>query len=75
MIEIKLSQGAKPSHEGILLAAILTNEVARIRHVPMGQDVISPPTQSAYTTPGELLEFIGNFRGHATARCSQPSMS
>ena len=42
MIEIKLSQGAKPGHGGILPAVKLTEEIARIRHVPMGKDVVSP---------------------------------
>jgi glutamate synthase domain-containing protein 2 len=41
MIEIKLSQGAKPGHGGILPAAKLTEEIARIRQVSMGQDVVS----------------------------------
>lgn len=43
MIEIKLSQGAKPSHGGILPAAKLTEEIATVRKVKMGQDVLSPP--------------------------------
>ncbi|BBI48923.1 hypothetical protein HORIV_13440 [Vreelandella olivaria] len=43
MIEIKLSQGAKPGHGGILPAAKVTAEIAEAREVPMGQDVISPP--------------------------------
>ena len=46
MIEIKLSQGAKPGHGGILPAAKLTEEIAKIRNVPMGQDVVSPPAVS-----------------------------
>ena len=44
LIEIKLSQGAKPGHGGILPAKKVTLEIAQIRHVPVGQDVISPPT-------------------------------
>lgn len=62
MIEIKLSQGAKPGHGGILPAAKLTAEIARIRNVPMGQDVISPPTHSTFSSPIELLEFIAQLR-------------
>lgn len=62
MIEIKLSQGAKPGHGGILPAAKLTEEIARIRHVPMGADVVSPPSHSAFSTPIELLEFIDKLR-------------
>lgn len=62
MIEIKLSQGAKPGHGGILPAAKLTEEIARIRHVPMGQDVVSPPSHSAFSTPTELLAFVEKLR-------------
>ena len=58
MIEIKLSQGAKPGHGGILPAAKLTKEIAEIRGVPMGQDVNSPPGHSAFSTPLELIEFV-----------------
>lgn len=62
MIEIKLSQGAKPGHGGILPAAKLTEEIARIRGVPMGQDVVSPAAHSAFSTPVELLEFVEQLR-------------
>lgn len=62
MIEIKLSQGAKPGHGGILPAAKLTQEIADIRRVPMGKDVISPPSHSAFSTPVEMLEFIDTLR-------------
>jgi len=62
MIEIKLSQGAKPGHGGILPAAKVTEEISKIRHVPMGQDVISPPSHSAFSTPMELLEFVKTLR-------------
>ncbi|MFK8082554.1 MAG: FMN-binding glutamate synthase family protein [Granulosicoccus sp.] len=62
MIEIKLSQGAKPGHGGILPAAKLTEEIARIRHVPMGKDVVSPPGHSAFSTPLELLDFVEQLR-------------
>lgn len=62
MIEIKLSQGAKPGHGGILPAAKLTEEIAAIRHVPMGQDVVSPPAHSAFSTPIELLQFVKQLR-------------
>lgn len=58
MIEIKLSQGAKPGHGGILPAIKLTQEIADIRHVPMGHDVVSPPAHSAFSTPIGLLEFV-----------------
>lgn len=62
MIEIKLSQGAKPGHGGILPAAKVTKEISEIRHVPMGVDVISPPSHSAFSNPIELLEFVAQLR-------------
>jgi glutamate synthase domain-containing protein 2 len=62
MIEIKLSQGAKPGHGGILPAAKLTQEIAEIRHVPMGQDVVSPAAHSAFSTPTGLLGFVKELR-------------
>nr|MDQ2994309.1 FMN-binding glutamate synthase family protein [Pseudomonadota bacterium] len=62
MIEIKLSQGAKPGFGGILPAEKLTQEIASMRGVSMGQDVISPPTHSTFNTPIGLLEFIQQLR-------------
>ncbi|MDF2529297.1 MAG: FMN-binding glutamate synthase family protein [Gammaproteobacteria bacterium] len=62
MIEIKLSQGAKPSHGGILPAAKLTAEIARIRKVPMGQDVLSPSAHTAFNSPEGLLKFVQELR-------------
>ena len=62
MIEIKLSQGAKPGHGGVLPAAKVTPEIARTRGVPMGQDCISPARHSAFSTPIELMEFIVQLR-------------
>ncbi|HHL19080.1 MAG TPA: FMN-binding glutamate synthase family protein [Thiothrix sp.] len=62
MIEIKLSQGAKPGHGGILPAIKLTQEIADIRHVPMGHDVISPPAHTAFSTPIGLLKFVRQLR-------------
>ncbi len=62
MIEIKLSQGAKPGHGGILPAVKLTKEIAEIRHVSMGHDVLSPPAHSAFSTPLELLTFVAQLR-------------
>ncbi|MDR3503974.1 MAG: FMN-binding glutamate synthase family protein [Legionella sp.] len=62
MIEIKLSQGAKPSHGGILPAAKLTEEIAKARKVPMGKDVLSPIAHTAFTTPIGLLQFIKKLR-------------
>ena len=62
MIEIKLSQGAKPGHGGILPAAKLTEEIAAIRHVPMGKDVVSPAAHTAFSSPSGLLEFVAQLR-------------
>ncbi|QRN04103.1 FMN-binding glutamate synthase family protein [Legionella sp. MW5194] len=62
MIEIKLSQGAKPSHGGILPAAKLTPEIARVRKVKMGEDVLSPPAHTAFNSPIGLLEFVKKLR-------------
>ena len=62
MIEIKLSQGAKPGHGGILPAAKVTPEIASIRGVPMGKDVLSPPGHSVFSTPIGLLEFVAQLR-------------
>lgn len=62
MIEIKLSQGAKPSHGGILPAAKLTQEIASARKVGMGKDVISPISHSAFNTPITLLQFVKKLR-------------
>jgi glutamate synthase domain-containing protein 2 len=62
MIEIKLSQGAKPGHGGILPGAKVTEEIAKIRLVPIGQDVISPPSHKEFSTPAELLLFVQKLR-------------
>jgi len=62
MIEIKMSQGAKPGHGGILPAAKVTPEIANIRLVEMGQDVISPPYHTAFRTPIEMVHFIQKLR-------------
>jgi glutamate synthase domain-containing protein 2 len=62
MIEIKLSQGAKPGHGGILPASKVTPEISRIRLVKEGFDVISPPGHSAFTTPLELVVFVQRLR-------------
>lgn len=62
MIEIKLSQGAKPGHGGILPKEKLTPEISKIRNVPLGKDVISPPGHSAFSNPKELCAFIQKLR-------------
>lgn len=62
MIELKLSQGAKPGHGGILPAAKNTPEVAAIRHVVPGTDVMSPPAHSSFKTPVEMMNFVQKLR-------------
>jgi glutamate synthase domain-containing protein 2 len=62
MIEIKLSQGAKPGHGGILPASKNTPEIAAIRLVKPGTTVFSPPFHSAFSTPKELVLFIKRLR-------------
>ena len=62
MIEIKLSQGAKPGHGGMLPAAKITKEIAEARGVPMGKDCISPAGHAEFSTPIGLCEFIGELR-------------
>jgi glutamate synthase domain-containing protein 2 len=58
MIEIKFSQGAKPGHGGILPKEKVTDEIAAIRLVKKGGDIISPPKHSAFKTPLELMDFV-----------------
>ncbi|MDX9789211.1 MAG: FMN-binding glutamate synthase family protein [Candidatus Kapabacteria bacterium] len=58
MIEIKFSQGAKPGHGGILPKEKVTDEIAAIRLVDKGHDIISPPRHSAFSTPLELMDYI-----------------
>jgi glutamate synthase domain-containing protein 2 len=62
MIELKISQGAKPGHGGVLPGAKVTREIADARKVPVGQDCISPPGHSAFSTPIELCEFLATLR-------------
>ena len=62
MIEIKLSQGAKPGHGGILPADKLSAEIIAIRNVEPGKDVVSPPAHTAFTTPAGLLQFVQRLR-------------
>lgn len=62
MIDIKLSQGAKPGHGGILPAQKVTPEIARIRLVKEGYDVLSPPSHAAFSTPLELMDFVKKLR-------------
>ena len=62
MIEIKLSQGAKPGHGGVLPGSKVTAEIAAARGIPEGVDCISPARHSAFSTPVELLQFIATLR-------------
>ena len=62
MIELKLSQGAKPGHGGMLPAAKITPEIAEARDIPMGVDCVSPAAHSAFRGPYELVQFIGKLR-------------
>ncbi len=62
MIEIKLSQGAKPGVGGILPGAKVTPEIAAARGIAVGMDCISPAAHSAFTTPLELMHFIAQLR-------------
>jgi len=62
MVELKLSQGAKPGHGGILPASKNTPEIAKIRGVEPGTIVLSPPFHTAFTTPIELLELLQKMR-------------
>ena len=62
MIEIKLSQGAKPGHGGVLPKAKITDEIAQIRNIPKDRDCISPAINPECTTPKALLAFIVRLR-------------
>ena len=62
MVEIKLSQGAKPGHGGVLPAAKVSPEIAAARGVPQGHDCISPARHSEFSTPLGLLEFVARLR-------------
>ncbi|WP_084422057.1 FMN-binding glutamate synthase family protein [Henriciella litoralis] len=62
MIEIKLSQGAKPGHGGVLPGAKVTEEISEARGVAVGETCVSPPSHSAFSTPLEMIEFIAQLR-------------
>jgi glutamate synthase domain-containing protein 2 len=62
MTEIKLSQGAKPGHGGLLPGPKVSPEIAAIRDVPAGEDCLSPPGHTAFSTPRGLLEFAARMR-------------
>ncbi len=56
-IEVKMSQGAKPGRGGVLPGAKVTKEIAEIRGVPLGKDVISPPSHREFHDPDSLIDF------------------
>ncbi|MFT6094243.1 MAG: glutamate synthase domain-containing protein 2 [Pseudohongiellaceae bacterium] len=62
MVEIKLSQGAKPSHGGVLPGEKVTQEIADIRLVSVGETVNSPPTHPEFNSPKGLLDFVARLR-------------
>ena len=62
MIEVKISQGAKPGHGGVLPGAKVTPEIAAARQVPLGVDCISPSGHSAFSDPIGLVEFVARLR-------------
>lgn len=62
MVELKLSQGAKPGHGGVLPGPKVTPEIAEARGVPVGVDCVSPASHSAFSTPIEMMRFIERLR-------------
>lgn len=62
MIEIKLSQGAKPGHGGMLPASKISPEIAEARGITMGMDCVSPAAHSTFSTPNGLMQFVGQLR-------------
>ena len=62
LIEIKLSQGAKPGHGGVLPGPKVTPEIAETRGVAVGEDCVSPAAHTEFGTPVELLLFLSRLR-------------
>jgi glutamate synthase domain-containing protein 2 len=62
MVELKVSQGAKPGHGGVLPAAKVSEEISKIRGVAMGEDCISPASHRAFSTPVGMMQFIAEMR-------------
>ncbi len=62
MIELKLSQGAKPGHGGILPGHKVSAEIARVRGVPEGIDCVSPARHSSFETPAGMMRFLAELR-------------
>jgi len=68
MIEIKLSQGAKPGHGGVLPGTKVTAEIAEARGIPVAEDCLSPAAHSTFETPIEMLEWIAKLRELSNGR-------
>lgn len=68
MIELKLSQGAKPGHGGMLSGKKVNEEIAMIRNVPIGKDVISPPAHTAFSDASGMLDFVDKLRELANGK-------
>ena len=68
MIELKLSQGAKPGHGGVLPGDKVNKEIAAMRGVHTGETIVSPPSHRAFSTPVELLQCIARLRRPATGK-------
>ena len=62
MVELKVSQGAKPGHGGVLPAAKVSEEISKIRGVAMGEDCISPASHRAFSTPSGMMQFVAEMR-------------
>ena len=62
MVELKMSQGAKPGHGGVLPAAKVSEEISKIRGVALGEDCISPSAHRAFSTPIAMMEFLAQMR-------------
>ena len=62
MIEIKLSQGAKPGHGGVLPGTKVTEEIAEARGIPVGETCFSPAAHTAFSTPKGLMDFVADLR-------------
>ena len=74
MIELKLSQGAKPGHGGVLPAAKVSPEIAATRGVPMGHDCVSPAQHSEFSTPVGLLQFVALLGRDAEERAAAAAL-
>ncbi|NNE88040.1 MAG: FMN-binding glutamate synthase family protein [Silicimonas sp.] len=68
LVELKLSQGAKPGHGGVLPASKISPEIAEARGVPMGQDCVSPASHPEFSTPLEMMAFIKTLRDNADGK-------